>query len=156
VIHKETILAAQSMFDPSHSPEWAALATYLGDAAPLWNAIIGSVRKRAPQLVETWHFAGPKVGWTLRIVEKSRILVYLTPEEGRIRVGLVLGGKAVAAARVSGLSAAAASIVDNAPKYAEGHGVRFHIASKKDMAPVDELLAIKFSVTRKPPRGARA
>lgn len=139
------------MFDPSHAPERNTLAAYLGDAAPLWDAVVRSARQRAPQLDETWHFAGPKVGWSLRLVEKARILVYLTPEEGRFRVGLVLGSKAVAAARASRLSAAAASIVDAAPRYAEGHGVRFHIASKQDMAPVEELLGIKFAAAPKPP-----
>jgi Protein of unknown function (DUF3788) len=144
------------MFDPSHAPERNTLNPYLGDAASLWDAVIRSARQRAPQLVETWHFAGAKVGWSLRLVEKARILVYLTPEAGRFRVGLVLGGKAVSAARASGLSAAADSIVDAAPKYAEGHGVRFHVASKQDLAPVDELLGIKFSAAPKPsPRSKR-
>ena len=152
---KEAILALQAIFDPSHSPERDALTTYLRDAAPLWDAVVRSVRKRSPQLVEAWHFAGPRIGWSLRLVEKARILVYLTPEEGRFRVGLVLGSKAVAAARASGLSASAASVVDAAPRYAEGHGVQFHVASREDMAPVEELLDIKVSGSPKTPRRSK-
>lgn len=142
----------QPMFDASRPPERNQLTAILGDAAPLWDAVIDSVRMRAPQQIEHWHFAGQKIGWSLRLVEKARILVYLTPDAGRFRVGLVLGAKAVATARASGLSAAAASILETAPKYAEGHGVRFHVMSREDMAPLEELLDIKFAASGKKPK----
>lgn len=144
------------MFDPSQSPKRATLTTYLGDATPLWDAVIRSARKRSPQLVESWHFAGPKTGWSLRLVEKTRVLIYLTPEKGRFRIGMAVGGKAVTAARASGLSAAAASVIDIAPKYAEGYGVRFHVTSREDMAPVEDLLDIKLSTSPKPARRSKA
>lgn len=145
------------MFDPSQQPPRATLDAYLGSAAALWWSAISQAMRRAPQLAEAWHFAGPKVGWSLRLTDGDRIVAYLTPEEGAFRVGLVLGGKAVAAARDAGLSAPAAAILDAAPKYAEGHGVRFHVASGEDLAPFDELLAIKLAVPPKPqPRSRRA
>lgn len=137
------------MFEASRPPEQNHLTSILGDASPLWDAVIASVRMRAPQLIEHWHFAGQKIGWSLRLVEKARILIYLTPEAGRFRVGLVLGGKAVVAARASGFSAAAASILEIAPKYAEGHGVRFHVITREDMAPLEDLLDIKFAAPGK-------
>lgn len=145
----EPILIIQPMFDASRPPERNHLTGVLGDAAPLWDAVIDSVRMRAPQLIEHWHFAGQKIGWSLRLVEKARVLIYLTPDAGRFRVGLVLGGKAVAAARASGLSAAAASILEIAPRYAEGQGVRFHVISRENMAPLEELLDIKFAASGK-------
>ncbi|MBK6316397.1 MAG: DUF3788 family protein [Blastocatellia bacterium] len=153
----EASLALEPMFDPSQQPQRATLNAYLGAAAPLWSSVIDRARERVPQLAEAWHFAGPKVGWSLRLVDGDRIVVYLTPGEGAFRVGLVLGGKAVAAAREAGLSAAAAAILDAAPRYAEGHGVRFHVAERKDIAPFVELLSIKLAVPPKPqPRGRRS
>jgi hypothetical protein len=133
----------ERMYDASHRPEPDAVRAYLGRAASLWEAVLGLARERSPQLVETWHFAGAKVGWSLRLVEKTRNLVYLTPGEGSFRIGLVLGKNAVAAAREAGLSKGAAAILDAAPIYAEGHGVRFHVASRADMQAFPELLAIK-------------
>lgn len=133
-----------TLFDPARPPDADALARYLGNAAPLWNAVIDIARRRAPHLAETWHFAGARVGWSSRLMDKARILVYLTPEQDRFRVGLVLGGKAISAARASGLSAAATAIIDAAPKYAEGHGVRFHVACNDDLATAAELLAVKL------------
>lgn len=137
------------MFDASRPPERNHLTGILGGASPLWDAVIASVRMRAPQLIEHWHFAGERIGWSLRLVEKARVLIYLTPDTGGFRVGLVLGGKAVVAARASGLSAAAASILEIAPKYAEGHGVRFHVVSREDMAPLEEFLDMKFAASGK-------
>jgi hypothetical protein len=127
----------------------------LGRAAPLWEAAIDLAREGSPRVVEAWHFAGPKTGWTLRLVDGARILVYLTPGEGDFRVGLVLGKKAVAAAREAGLSKAAAKTIDAAPAYAEGHGVRFQVASNADMRVFRELLAIKMP-REQPRRGKRA
>ena len=145
------------MFNPSKQPPRAILNAHLGAAAPLWSSAIGKAFERVPQLAEEWHFAGPKVGWSLRLVDGDRIVVYLTPEKGAFRVGLVLGGKAVAAAREAGLTAAAAAILDAAPKYAEGHGVRFNIAAHEDIAPFEELLSIKLAVPTKPQsRGRRS
>jgi Protein of unknown function (DUF3788) len=148
----ETIVAIQSMYDASRHPGPAALRARLGKATHLWEAVIGLARARSPQLVEAWHFAGLKVGWTLRLVAKARILVYLLPEEGTFRMGIVLGKKAVATAREAGLSSAATAILDAAPIYAEGHGVRFHVASRDDVRTLAELLAIKVPASPAPPR----
>ncbi|HEY6050352.1 MAG TPA: DUF3788 family protein [Thermoanaerobaculia bacterium] len=138
--------------DGGGQPKTEALRARLGKSAPLWVDAIDLARERSPALAEAWHFAGPGVGWTLRLVDGGRILVYLTPGKGRFRVGMVLGRKAVAAARLAGLSQAAAKIIDAAPAYAEGHGVRFEVASGADMRPLQELLAIKVPGPAKPPR----
>ncbi len=153
---KEATLALEPMFDPSKQPPRATLDAYLGTAAPLWSSAIGKALERVPQLAEVWHFAGPKVGWSLRLVDGDRIVAYLTPGKGAFRVGLVLGGKAVTAAREAGLTAAATAILDAAPKHAEGHGVRFSVAAYEDIAPFEELLSIKLTVPAKPQsRGRR-
>ena len=154
---REATLALQSMFDSSQQPLRSTVTTYLGSSAPLWSSVIAQAIKRAPQLAEAWHFAGPKIGWSLRLVDGDRIVVYLTPGEGSFWVGLVLGAKAVAAAREAGLSAAAAAVLDVAPKHTEGQGVRFQVASRKDTAPFEELLSIKLAVPPKSqPRRRRA
>jgi hypothetical protein len=140
------------MYDASHRPRPAALRAHLGKATDLWEAVIGLACGRSPQLAEAWHFAGVKVGWTLRLVAKARILIYLLPEEGTFRIGIVLGKKAVATAREAGLSPAAAAILDAAPIYAEGLGVRFHVVSRDDLRTFAELLAIKVPESPAPPR----
>lgn len=154
-VQEETV-ALPPMFDPAKPPQRATLDATLGAAAPLWHSAIRRAVSRAPQLAEAWHFAGPRIGWSLRLVDGDRIVVYLTPGTELFCVGLVLGAKAVEAAREAGLSTAAADILEAAPKYAEGHGVRFVVASSEDLAPFDELLSIKLAGSPKAkPRGRR-
>lgn len=138
------------LFDPVRQPVRADLDARLGAAAPLWHKAIAKTARHLPQVTEAWHFAGAKIGWSLRLMDGARIVVYLTPEEGAFRVGFVLGGKAVAAARAAGISTEAAALLDLAPKHAEGYGVRFHVAAKQDLEPFGELLAIKLATAPAP------
>ena len=131
-------------------PKPEDLRALLGNAAPLWEAVISLVREGSPNLTEVWHFAGSKIGWSLRLVDDARILVYLTPREQHFTVGIVLGKKAVIAARRAGLTKAAAGIIDSAPVYAEGHGIRFQVKSSADMESLRELLAIKIAAPGRP------
>jgi len=55
----------------------------------------------------------------------------------------ILGERAVRAARASRL-AAANRLLDEAPRYPEGTGVRFEVRRAKDVALVRELARIKL------------
>src|SRR5512138_3371030 len=115
-------MALSAFDDPARPPAPAELARRLAAAAPLWNALVAHVEKANPPVEEVWSFAGAKFGWSLPLVQKGRVLVYLTPQEGQLLVGLVLGEKAVAAAREAGIPPALLAAIDAAPKYAEGRG----------------------------------
>lgn len=137
------------MFDVSRPPEREELTACLGAAAPLWDSAIHAVREACPLVQELWNFAGPKIGWSLRLVDRTRVLVYMTPGARQFRVGLVLGSNGVDAARKSGLSDSATAVLDAAPRQTEGYGVRFQVASRQDMEPFRELLAMKLAVLPK-------
>ncbi len=143
------------MHDSSQPSGPADLNQRLGEAASLWESAIVHVRGRSPNVIETWHFVSSEIGWSLRLVERKRILVYLTPGDGQFRVGLVLGKKAVLEAREAGLSKETVAILDAAPTYAEGHGVRFDVASALDLEMFRELFAIKVARAPKPKRSSK-
>ena len=131
-----------SLFDRSRPPEPTELQACLGKTQPVWTDLVSHVRELSPHIKEVWTFAGPKVGWSLRLVQRDRILLYLTPGPDRFRAGIILGRKAVASARGT-LSASATSIIDAAPVYAEGHGVRIEVDSGAQAEIVRELLRVK-------------
>jgi hypothetical protein len=85
--------------NPTHPPDAAHLHKHLGAAGSYWDAVVDAVRSRAPKAEEVWRFASPTIGWSLRLVDAKRNLIYLTPGEQAFRIGLVLGKKIVAAAR---------------------------------------------------------
>ncbi len=129
--------------DPNQPPEPAELRRRLGSAATAWNALVAGVAGRCPPIEEVWKFGGAKLGWSLRLLRKGRVLLYLTPQEGRFLAGLVLGGKAVAAAREAGLSPALLAQVEAAPQYAEGRGLRVELTAGGDVEGLLLLVGLK-------------
>ena len=76
---------------------------------------------------------------------KKRNIVYLSPCKGCLRVAFVLGNKALAAARQSKLPKSVMKILDQAPHYAEGTGVRLMVHESQDLAPLRILAALKLA-----------
>ena len=144
-------MALSAFDDPARPPAPAELARRLAGAAPLWKALVAHVAKAYPPVEEVWNFAGAKFGWSLRLVQKGRVLVYVTPQEGKLLVGLVLGEKAVAAARDAGLAPALLAAIEAAPRYAEGRGLRIPVAEGDDLAGIERLVSLKAAA---PPRAA--
>src|SRR5690348_14497485 len=64
--------ALQPMFDPAQPPTRAVLTARLGAAAGAWRSAISRATRREPSLEEAWHFAGAKIGWSLRLVDGER------------------------------------------------------------------------------------
>jgi len=95
-------------------------------------------------VTEQWNFSGKNYGWGFRLKHKERIVLYMTPCKGHFLASFALGEKAVRAARESGLPDPVLKIIDAAPKYAEGRGVRVEVKSKKDLENVKALAAIKM------------
>jgi hypothetical protein len=116
----------------------------LGATADVWNQLLHWFAEQAVADQE-WKSSSPKYGWSLRLKLKKRTIVYLAPCEGCFRVAFVLGDRAVAAARQSDLSKTTLKLLDEAPRYAEGTGVRLIVKATKDLASVRKLAAIKLA-----------
>ena len=115
----------------------------LGKAGALWAGFVGGVEAKVPSLQQRWNYSGAKFGWSLRLMKRNRILVYMTPQDGRFLVGVVLGNKAVEAADHERLSPMARKAIDSAPRYAEGRGIRLTVASRRDLTAALQLVALK-------------
>ena len=88
------------------------------------NLFSGWQRKRESQGRSGKESCVKKYGWSLRLKQKSRNIVYLGPGEGCFMVSFVLSDKALKAAKVSHLPKAVADALDAAPRYPEGNGLR--------------------------------
>ncbi len=88
-----------------------------------------------------------KWGWSLRLKQKKRAIVYLTPCAKYFLAGFALGEKAVQAAQESALPDSVLEVIENAPKYPEGRGVRLEVRTKKDCEAVKLLAGIKMGVS---------
>ena len=117
------------------------LATALGAARALWDEILADLALP----VQEWNSYSPKAGWSLKLKQGKRTIVYLAPCQGSFRVAFILGAKALDAVRQAKPSEALRKTLDEAPRYPEGTGVRLHIKTRRDLAAVRKLAEAKLA-----------
>jgi hypothetical protein len=134
----------QSFFpDKGAPPSDETLKTALAETAGLWDELIARLGKHFPPVDVVWSFTSKKVGWSARVNHGKRTIVYLMPADGWFQVSLALGEKAATAARDSKLRDAILPLIEAAPKYAEGRGIRFEIhRGEDDKVAIAEALAL--------------
>jgi len=96
-------------------------------------------------LSEAWSFAGAKYGWSLRLKQKKRTVLYLIPQAGSFLVGIVLGDRALSQLRRDDLNPKTVLLIDEAPRYGEGTGFRIPVRSLADCADVEVVIEAKMS-----------
>ena len=125
-------------------PTEAEVAAALSSTAALWKQLVDWMAEQGVGESE-WKSSGLKYGWSLRLKVKKRNIVYLGPCAGCFRVAFALGDKAVAAAQKGDLSKSTLKILDEAPRYAEGTGVKLMVKVAKDLAAIRKLALIKMA-----------
>ncbi len=115
------------------------LTEELGTRKPLWDQLV-AVLKEEYKLVEEWNYSKK---WSLRLKRGKRNIVYLLPSPQAIQASFALGGKAVEQARKE-LPPAVVQVIDAAPRYAEGTGVRLAVNEAADIAVIQKLARIKL------------
>jgi hypothetical protein len=126
-------------------PTTAELTATLGKTNELWDELVDWLAQEHGVTDREWTCSGAKYGWALRLKLKKRAILYLGPCDGCFRAALVLGDRAVQAARESSLSQPTKKLIDEAPRYPEGIGVRILVKRKADVAAVRKLAAIKLA-----------
>jgi hypothetical protein len=120
------------------------MAAALGPTKSVWDKLVADLAGENGVDVQEWNSYSPKAGWSLRLKRKKRTIVWLAPCQGCFRVAFILGDKAMKAARECGLPKRVLKILDEAPRYPEGTGVRFEVKSAKELAVLKKLAAIKL------------
>ena len=138
-------VALSAFDDKSRPPAPGELAAVLGRALGTWDDLIAHVEATYPPIIQQWNFAGAKFGWSLRLKCKDRVVLYMTPQAGAFLLGLVLGEKAAQAAREMDLPDSVLPLIDAAPRYAEGRGIRLPVVTGDDLAAVRALAALKMA-----------
>jgi len=131
--------------DKAKPPAESELTKALGPTSSLWDGLKQRIAAAHAPLDEEWVFSGKNYGWSLRLKQKKRAVLYLSPKEGWFRASFAFGEKAVQAARESDLPAPVLTIIEQAPRFAEGRGVRIEVRSRKDIGVVEKLAAIKMA-----------
>jgi hypothetical protein len=112
---------------------------------PQWMEIRTYVFERYPEALEEWKFSGPKYGWSFRIKDKKRVLLYLLPRDGYFLVAFVFGEKAVKEIMASNISFEIKNALDSARVYAEGRGIRIEVRDHDIIEDIRLLTEIKLA-----------
>jgi hypothetical protein len=139
-----TLTLENAFIGKATAPTDKELADVLGgDSKTLWDKLIIEISAAAGANVPEWNSYSLKHGWSLRLKAKKRNIVYLIPHNNGFQVTFILGDKAIKAAREAGLPAKVLKIMDAAPKYPEGTGVRIEVSRASDLPAILKLAEIK-------------
>ncbi len=125
-------------------PTDAELAVALGDAKSLWDQLVSGLAAEHGLKTE-WKSYSIKMGWGMRLKRKERNIVHFSPRRGGFQAALIFGEKAMAAVRAAKWPLRIRKILDEAPRYPEGTGVRLEIKSARDIQVVAKLAEIKLA-----------
>jgi len=117
-------------------PTDTMLREALANLHPLWVDIRNYVFEKYPYAIAEWNFQGQKYGWSFRIKDIKRALIYLLPRDGYFMVAFVFGAKATTQAMESEIARNIKEIIESARVYAEGRGFRIEM---KDAALADDI-----------------
>ncbi len=116
----------------------------LGSDYELWKEIVKITYNKYPNGFAEWNFPGKKYGWSYRIKDKRRAILYFLPRDGFFKIGLVFGDKAVHDIMQTDISEKIKTDLQAAKKYAEGRGVHIVINNKQGFSDIEKLIEIKL------------
>lgn len=126
-------------------PTDAEIAVALGPTINVWNEFIKWMADEEGVIEQEWKgIVVKKYGWSLRLKQKKRNIVYLGPGEGCFMASFVLSDKALKAAKETRLPKAVAEVIDAAPRYPEGNGVCLVVKHAADLRAIQKIVAIKL------------
>ena len=126
-------------------PTPAELSAALGACSKIWNQFVDWFANDQGVSIQEWNSYSPKAGWSLRLKLKKRNIVYLAPCNQCFRVAFILGNRAVKAALQSDLPKSVLDVIKDAPRYAEGTGVRLIVKRPSDLPAIRKLALIKIA-----------
>ena len=131
--------------DKAIKPTDKDLIERLGSTYNLWIQIHDFVMEKYPGGLAEWNYPGKKYGWSYRIKDKKRAIIYFLPRDKYFKVAFVFGQKATDVVSESDISREIKSELEQATKYAEGRGIRIDIENDLIIGDIKKLVEIKLA-----------
>jgi hypothetical protein len=110
-----------------------------------WSQIKEYVLERYPDGICEWNFPGKKYGWSFRIKDKRRAIIYFLPRDNYFKVAFVFGQKATDIILNSDISESIKNELAQARKYAEGRGIRIEVNDGSKIFDIKKLVDTKLA-----------
>ncbi len=124
----------------SKPPTTRQLSALLGDS----HAAFRTLTQRGTAVSGEWKRYSAASPWVLKVSQGTRTLFYVTPKTGEFEVTVLLGKRATDAALAGRVTKALHASIRDARAYAEGRPVRVTVKGEKDLAGVEQLIAVKL------------
>lgn len=131
--------------DKTKVPTDKELIKKLDPTYKLWVEIKDFVMDKYPNGSAEWNYPGKKFGWSYRIKDKKRVIIYFLPREHYFKVAFVFGQKATDEILESNISDTIKNELKSAKVYAEGRGIRIEVKSKTILNDIKKLVTIKLA-----------
>jgi len=131
--------------DKATIPSEKDLEIALGVTYNIWQHLSDFTKKQYPDAIEEWNFSSEKFGWSFRLKDEKRVIIYLLPRDQYFKVAFVFGDKATDAILESTIVDSIKTEIKAAKKYAEGRGIRIDIKDQMLVADIEKLIAIKVA-----------
>jgi hypothetical protein len=138
-------MAANAFINKPKQPTDAEFAAALGPAKAVRDQLLAELSQEHGVNDHEWKSYSPKAGWSLRVKRMARTIVWLSPSDGSFMVAIILGDKALRAARQYKFPQRVVRAISEAPKYPEGTGIRLEVKSSRDIGALMKLAAIKLA-----------
>ena len=129
--------------EKSQIPNTQNLFEALGDTYDYWMIFKNYVLLKYPEASEEWNYSN--YGWSFRMKDKKRVIIYLLPREKFFKTAFVFGQKATDIILQSAIALQIKSELESAKVYAEGRGIRIDIKDSSFINDIKELIDIKIT-----------
>lgn len=126
-------------------PSDSDLTAVLGCTFSFWQQIRDYTLTKYPKAEEEWNYPGTKYGWSFRMKDKKRAILYLLPRKSYFKVAFVFGTKAYENIMNSQVSASVKQELESAKAYAEGRGIRIDVKNDLFLSDIKYLIDIKLA-----------
>jgi hypothetical protein len=130
--------------DKNFKPTEEQLNDGIGVTSSLWQELEAFTKSSYPNASSVWHFSGEKYGWSYRMSDAKRVIIYLLPRESFFKVAFVFGQKAFDKIMESTISASIKEELQAAKVYAEGRGIRIDVKDVSLISDIKDLILIKL------------
>jgi len=137
-------MATNAFIGKITKPSESELKAELGAARADWDRLLDGLATLGADTRE-WSSYSRKAGWSLKVLQKKRVIVYLSPLHGGFRASFALGDRAVEVIRKAKLPPKILGIVQEARRYVEGTAVRIEVTSRSDVDSVLKIASIKIA-----------
>ncbi len=125
-------------------PTTAEVEAALGSSSRLWKELIHWMADREGVTDQEWKgVCINKYGWSLRLKQKKRNILYLSPGKDCFMASFILSDKALDEAKHAQLPKAVQDALAGAPRYPEGNGLRLLVNRAAQLPAIRKIAHIK-------------